>query len=132
MEPTDPKTTIDERMNKIALAIEQLEDICMKLTTLVTNIRPLGKEIKELYLVKKLLHPISPNFLQIASFIEQSGNLETIIIEKAIGSSKAQEERTKEQSENTGAHSYLPRRSGKRKKVVRTNYFLQERNGKTE
>ncbi|XP_074363655.1 uncharacterized protein LOC141704307 [Apium graveolens] len=111
IEPTDPKATIDERTDKIALAMiyqgipeesllsiadkkkakdaweaiktlcqgadrvkkariqtlktefeslqmkdnDQLDDFCMRLNGLVTNIRALGEEINESYMVKKLL-----------------------------------------------------------------------------
>lgn len=56
---------------------KSLDDFCMKLNESVTNIRALGKKIEKAYVVKKLLHAIPTKFLQIASTIEQFGNIET-------------------------------------------------------
>lgn len=72
---------------------EQLDDFCMKLNGLVTNIRALGEAIEEAYVVKKLLRAVPSKFLQIASTIEQFGNLESMSVEEAVGSHKAHEER---------------------------------------
>lgn len=72
---------------------ESLDDFYMKLNGLVTNIRALGESIEETYVVKKLLRAVPPKFLQIASTIEQFGNLETMTIEETVGSLKAHEER---------------------------------------
>ncbi|XP_074342858.1 uncharacterized protein LOC141680565 [Apium graveolens] len=55
---------------------EQLEDFYMKLNGLVSTIRALGEEMGEAYVVKKLLHAVPSRFLQIASTIEQFGDLE--------------------------------------------------------
>lgn len=49
---------------------ESLDDFCLKLNGLVTNIRALGEEIQETYVVKKLLRAVPAKFLQIASTIE--------------------------------------------------------------
>lgn len=46
---------------------EPLDDFCMKLNCLVTNIRALGEEVKKSYVVKKLLCVVPTKFLQIAS-----------------------------------------------------------------
>ncbi|KAL8117920.1 hypothetical protein AgCh_015707 [Apium graveolens] len=72
---------------------ESLDDFCMKLTGLVTNIRALGEEISESYIVKKLLRAVPSKFLQIASTLEQFGNLDTMTVEETVGSLKAYEER---------------------------------------
>lgn len=72
---------------------ELLDDFCMKLNGIVTNIRALGEDVKETYMVKKLLRAVPPKFLQIASTMEQFGKLETMTVEEAIGSLKAHEER---------------------------------------
>ena len=42
---------------------EQLDDFCMKLTGLVTNIRVLGETVEETYVVKKLLWEVPFRFL---------------------------------------------------------------------
>lgn len=74
---------------------ELLDDFYMKLNGLVSNIRALGEEVKESYVVKKLLRVVPSKFLQIASTIEQFGDLETMSVEETIGSFKAHEERMK-------------------------------------
>lgn len=163
IEPTDPKSTIEDRTDKIALAMiyqgipeemllalaekkkakdaweaiktlcqgadrvkaakaqtlklefetlnmkddENLDDFCMKLNGLVTNIRALGEDIKETYVVKKLLRAVPSRFLQIASTLEQFGNIEKMTVEEIVGSLKAHEERMKGQTENTGGGQLL-------------------------
>ncbi|XP_074346759.1 uncharacterized protein LOC141685564 [Apium graveolens] len=72
---------------------ENLDDFCMKLNGLVANIRALGETIGEEYVVKKLLRAVPSKFLQIASAIEQFGDLEKMSVEEVIGSLKAHEER---------------------------------------
>lgn len=74
----------------------------MRLNGLVTNIRALGENIEEPYVVKKLLRAVPSKFLQIASTIEQFGNLKTMTVEETVGSLKAHEERLKGQVENSG------------------------------
>lgn len=72
---------------------EQLDDFSMRLNGLVIKIRSLGETIAEEYVVKKLLRAVQTKFLQIASAIEQFGNLEAMTVEEVIGSLKAHEER---------------------------------------
>lgn len=72
---------------------EQLDDFCMKLNGVVAKIRALGETIGEEYVVKKLPRAVPAKFLQIASAIEQFGNLETMSVKEVIGSLKAREER---------------------------------------
>lgn len=79
---------------------EALDDFCMRLNGLVTNIRALGETIKEEYVVKKLLRAVPTRFLQIVSAIEQFGDLDTMSVEELIGSLKAHEERLHEQKES--------------------------------
>ena len=50
---------------------------------LVSTIRSLGEEMKESYVVKKLIRAIPSKFLQIASTIEQFGDLENMSVEEA-------------------------------------------------
>lgn len=82
---------------------EQLDDFSMKLNGLVSTIRALGEEMKESYVVKKLLRVVPSRFLQIASTIEQFGDLETMTIEEAVGSLQVHEERIKGQKETIGS-----------------------------
>lgn len=86
---------------------EQIDDYCLKLNGLVTNIRALGETVEESYVVKKLLRSVLTRFLQITSAIEQFGKLDEMSIEETIGSLKAHEERVRGQSENTGGGQLL-------------------------
>ncbi|XP_074363890.1 uncharacterized protein LOC141705647 [Apium graveolens] len=72
---------------------DSLDDFCLKITGMVTNIRALGEAVAEAYVVMKILRAIPPKFLQIVSTIEQFGNLDTMTIEEAVSSMKAHEER---------------------------------------
>ncbi|XP_074355672.1 uncharacterized protein LOC141695315 [Apium graveolens] len=72
---------------------DQLDDFYMKLNGLVTNIRALGEKMEEAYIVKKLLRAVPSRFLQIASTIEQFGDLEGMSVEEVISSLKVLEER---------------------------------------
>ena len=81
---------------------DELEDFCMKLNGIVTNIRILGESVEESNVVKKLLRAVPQKFLQIASTIEQFGDLEKMTVEEVVGRLKAHEEPLKSQSESTG------------------------------
>lgn len=78
---------------------DSIDDFSMKLNGVVTNIRALGEEIAESYVVKKLLRAVPSKFTQLASTIEQFGDLEKMTVEEAIGSFKAHEERLRGQVE---------------------------------
>lgn len=86
---------------------ELIDDFCMKLNGLVTNIRALEETIDEAYVVKKLLRSVPSIFLQITATIEQFGNLETMTIEEAVGSLKAHEERLRGKTEAGGEQLLL-------------------------
>lgn len=79
-----------------------LKDFYMKLNGIMTNIRALGEDMKESYIVKKILRTVPPKFLQIASFMEQLRDLEAMMVEEAVGALKAHEERIKGNKENNG------------------------------
>ncbi|XP_074361557.1 uncharacterized protein LOC141701840 [Apium graveolens] len=85
---------------------DKIDDFSMKLEGLVTNIRALGEEIDESYVVKKLLRDVPTKFLQIASTIEQFGDLDTMTLEETVGSLKAHEERL-EGTTDTGGNQWL-------------------------
>ncbi|XP_074355869.1 uncharacterized protein LOC141695529 [Apium graveolens] len=72
---------------------DQIDDFYMKINGIVSNIRALGEPVAKSYMVKKLLRVVPPKFLQIASTLEQFGDLETMFIEEAVGALKAHEER---------------------------------------
>lgn len=82
--------------------LEPLDDFCTKINSLVTNIRALGEEVKEEYIVKKLLRAVPTKFLQIASTIEQFGDLKTMTVEETVGSLKVHEERLRGSGEQSG------------------------------
>ncbi|XP_074362998.1 uncharacterized protein LOC141703361 [Apium graveolens] len=86
---------------------ESLDDFCLKLNGLVTNIRTLGDEMAEAYVVKKVLRAMPHKFLQITSAIEQFGDLEKMSIEEVIGSLKAHEERLRGQPDASGGTNQL-------------------------
>ena len=86
---------------------EQLDDFYMRLNGLVTNISALGEKIEEEYVVKKLLRVVPTKFLQIASAIEQFGNLDAMYVEEVMGSLKTHEERLHGQVENNEGQQLL-------------------------
>ena len=79
---------------------DSLDEFYLKMNGIVANIRALGESVEESYVVKKILRAVPGNFLQIASTIEQFGNLETMTVEETIGSLKAHEERLRGQTES--------------------------------
>ncbi|XP_074352037.1 uncharacterized protein LOC141691197 [Apium graveolens] len=81
---------------------DPLDEFYLKLNAVVTNIRALGEGVEESYVVKKLLRAVPNKFLQIASTIEQFENLESMMVEEAIGSLKAHEERLHGQPDSGG------------------------------
>ena len=87
--------------------MEQLDDFCMKLTGLITNIRSLGVKIEEAYVVKKLLRVVPNKVLQIVSAIEQFGNMNKMYVEETVGSFKAHEERLCGKVDNSGEQQRL-------------------------
>lgn len=58
-------------------------------------------------MVKKILRAVPPKFLQIASMIEQFGDLEKMTVEETVGSLKAHEERLRRQVESSGSQLLL-------------------------
>ncbi|XP_023739877.1 eukaryotic translation initiation factor 3 subunit C-like [Lactuca sativa] len=72
-----------------------IDDYTGKVVNIVSTLRTLGDKVEESHVVKKLLRVVSPKFLQIASTLEQFGDLETMLVEEVIGRLKAYEERMK-------------------------------------
>ncbi|XP_017217013.1 uncharacterized protein LOC108194564 [Daucus carota subsp. sativus] len=111
---------------------DQLDDFCMKINGIVTNIRALSEDIKESYVVKKLLRAVPSKFLQIASTIKQFGNLEKMTVEEVMGSLKAHEERMKGNNENNGGQLLLTeegwlKREDEERKLLLTKGEWQKR-----
>ncbi|XP_074360758.1 uncharacterized protein LOC141701010 [Apium graveolens] len=103
---------------------EQLDDFYMKLNGLVSTIRALGEEIHESYVVKKLLRAVPSKFLQIASIIEQFGDLEKMTVEETVGSLQSHEERLKGQNETTGSKLLLTEEEWSRREKNDTKLLL--------
>ncbi|XP_042756041.1 uncharacterized protein LOC122196853 [Lactuca sativa] len=74
---------------------ESVDDFAAKVTNFVSTMRTLGEIVDEVHVVKKLLMAVSSKFLQIASTLEQFGDLDTMSVEEVIGRLKAHEERMK-------------------------------------
>ncbi|XP_074376781.1 uncharacterized protein LOC141718296 [Apium graveolens] len=94
---------------------EQLDEFYLKLNSLVTNIRALGETVEEAYVVKKLLRAVPSKFLQIASAIEQFGNLEAMSVEEVIGSLTTHEERLKGGTETSHGQLLLTEEEWRKK-----------------
>lgn len=75
------QTLKDEFKNLNMKETESIDDFCMKLNGLVTNIRALDETIEEGYVVKKILRAMPPKFLQITSAIEQFEKIEEMSVE---------------------------------------------------
>ncbi|XP_074377724.1 uncharacterized protein LOC141719250 [Apium graveolens] len=65
------------------------------------------KDTDQASVVRKLLRAVPEKFLQIASNIEQFGDMKVLTIGEVVGRLKAHEERTKGKSENTGGQLLL-------------------------
>lgn len=74
---------------------------------IVINIRLLGEKVEESNVVKKLMRAVPTKYLQIASTIEQFGDIEAMLEEEVVGRLKAFEERLLGQSESTGGQLLL-------------------------
>lgn len=79
---------------------ETVDEFSMKVNNVVSNIRALGDKVEEGYVVKKLHRAVPTKFLQIASTIEQFGDLETMTVEDVVGRLKTYEERVKGHEDN--------------------------------
>jgi hypothetical protein len=65
----------------------------MRMKTITNEIRLLGEKFKEANAVRKFLQAVPSRFLEIASTIEQFGDLKTMTMEEVNGRLKAHEER---------------------------------------
>lgn len=79
---------------------ENIDDFTGKVINSVSMLRTLGDKVEESQVVKKLLRAVSSKFLQIASTLEQFGDLESMSVEEVIGRLKAYEERMKSLGES--------------------------------
>ncbi|GKB16092.1 zinc finger, CCHC-type containing protein [Tanacetum coccineum] len=79
---------------------EGVDEFAVKVSNIVSTMRTLGDTVDEAYVVKKLLRAVPSKFLQIASTLEQFGDLDTMTVEEVIGRLKAHEERMKGHGES--------------------------------
>ncbi|XP_074323293.1 uncharacterized protein LOC141660226 [Apium graveolens] len=128
IDPEGSKGTVADKIDKTVMAViyhSVLEDILLTLAEKKTakeaweavkmlcqraervkqaRIQTLKAEesVVDAYVVKKLLRDVPGKFLQIASTIEQFGNVETMTVEETVGSLKAYEERLRGKNESGG------------------------------
>ncbi|KAK9048221.1 hypothetical protein SSX86_032816 [Deinandra increscens subsp. villosa] len=74
---------------------ETVDSFVTKLTGLASKARSLGLELEEGDLVKRLLDSMPKSFLQIVASIEQCFELDSMLLDEAVGRLKAYEERIK-------------------------------------
>ena len=74
---------------------ESINSFTTRLTGIINKAASLGLTYEDSTLVRKLLNGVPDGFLQIVASIEQYSNLDTMSLDKAIGRSKAFEERLK-------------------------------------
>ena len=86
---------------------DNIDEFCMRLSGIVTNIRVLGETMEESSVVRKILRAVPDKFLQIASNIEQFGDMKVMTVEEIVGHLKAHEERMKGRSESAGGQLLL-------------------------
>jgi hypothetical protein len=72
---------------------ESIDDFALRMTTITNEIRLLGEKFEDSNSVRKFLRAVPSKFLEIASAIEQFGNLKTMTMEEVTGRLKAHEER---------------------------------------
>lgn len=72
---------------------EAFDEFSTRVTNIVSTMRSLGDTVDESYVVKKLLRAVPSKFVQIASTLEQFGDLDVMTVEEVIGRLKAHEER---------------------------------------
>nr|XP_017225347.1 PREDICTED: uncharacterized protein LOC108201567 [Daucus carota subsp. sativus] len=86
---------------------DNIDDFCMKLSGIATNIRVLGEVMEESSVVRKILCAVPDKFLQIASNIEQFGDMKTMTVEDLMGRPKTHEERIKGRCESADRQQLL-------------------------
>ena len=67
---------------------ESIDDIAMKLTTIINNIHTLGNVVEEISVIKKFLRLVLPRFMQIVTSIEQFSDIKNISVEEVVGRPK--------------------------------------------
>jgi hypothetical protein len=90
---------------------ESIDDFALRMTTITNEIRFLGEKFEDSNSVRKFLRAVPSKFLEIASAIEQFGNLKTMTMEELTGRLKAHEERLRGSAEEKGDEQLMLTRS---------------------
>ncbi|XP_004971827.1 uncharacterized protein LOC101753143 [Setaria italica] len=88
---------------------KSVDDYAEKFMMLVGHIRELGDAVEEKYVVKKLLRSISTKFINVASAMVLSGDINKMALEEAVGSLKAHEELLKGHNVRSGEQLLMAR-----------------------
>lgn len=75
--------------------VESVDTFAARLNKLVSSIRALGDEVRELTIVQKFLQGAPTRLMHIVSAIEQCVDLKTLTVEDLFGRFKAHEERVR-------------------------------------
>ena len=106
---------------------ESIDDFSMKLTTIVSGIRPLGDMVEEIFVVKKFLRAVPPRFMQIFTSIEQFSDLKNMSIEE-VDRLKVHEERLRvyeDKDEKNTSYSHMKSGSHERKRMMQLTLLFQ-------
>lgn len=109
-----------------------IDEFCMKLNGLVTNIHTLGETVEKNYVVKKIMRAAPAKFMHITSAIEQFEKLDEMTIEETVGSLKAHEERLRGQPENNSGQLMLTEDEWMKRENNEGNYFSLGKSGLRE
>jgi hypothetical protein len=99
---------------------ESIDDFALRMTTITNEIRLLGEKFEDSNSVRKFLRAVPSKFLEIASAIEQFGNLKTMTMEELTGRLKAHEERLRGSAEEKGDEQLM---------LTRSQWLARERGG---
>ena len=95
---------------------ESVADFVGKLSKVVTQLRSLGEKIDDGVLAAKLLRAAPAEFDAITSSIKQFGDMDSMSLKEAIGSSKIYEEKLRDREARREEQILLSKAAGKQKK----------------
>ncbi|XP_020254172.1 uncharacterized protein LOC109831249 [Asparagus officinalis] len=95
---------------------ESVDEFTVWLNTVVSKMHAMGEKMDDIAVVEKVLRAITPKFLQIASTLEQFGDLSEMTAEEVFGRLKAHEERLRDFGDTKGEHALLIRAEWESKK----------------